>query len=250
MVVVLRGAYSQAINGILHQHNEGSLCLLNPNVIHRDIVPGPEDRIMFLGLSQSYLRNDLTRNMKRHAALTSFLEYKSGRGTQQYILFHPPKFEPVKELIAQLLEEDTRKLPGHHSVISGLLTRLLSLLMEGQHYEICYQSDSEIHENLVEEVLQYMKAHLTDLTRAELATFFHFNPDYLSRLLQEVTGQSYSSHLREMRLTWAADQLRNTEGSVNTIIRQLGFSNKGYFNRCFKEKFGLLPGEYRSQSES
>lgn len=93
-----------------------------------------------------------------------------------------------------------------------------------------------------------MDAHLTNLTRAELAAFFHFNPDYLSRLLQEVTGQSYSTHLREMRLAWVANQLRNTNKSVNAIIRELGFSNKGYFNRLFKERYGALPGEYRSQS--
>lgn len=250
MVVVLRGTYSQSINGILHQHREGSVCLLNPNVIHRDIVPGLEDRVLFLGVAHTYLRGNLAHDIKRHAALTSFLEYQSGNRTQQYILFNPPKFEPVKNLIAQLLDEDTLKLPGHHAVISGLLIRLLSSLMEGQHYEICYQSDLEIHENLVAEVLRYMKAHLTDVTRAELAAFFHFNPDYLSRLLQEVTGRGYSTHLKAMRLTWAAEQLRNTDESVNTIIRQLGFSNKGYFNRCFKENFGVLPGEYRSHSKS
>lgn len=248
MVVVLRGTYVQAINGTLHQHNEGSICLLNPNVIHRDIVPGPEDRVLFLGLSPNYLRDELVHSLKQHTAIASFMEYRNGRGTQQYILFHPPEFELVKELVGQLLEEDTRRLPGHHAVIKGLLTRLLSKLAEGHHYEICYQSDSEIHKDLVAEVLQYMDAHLTNLTRAELAAFFHFNPDYLSRLLQEVTGQSYSTHLREMRLAWVANQLRNTNKSVNAIIRELGFSNKGYFNRLFKERYGALPGEYRSQS--
>ncbi len=248
MVVVLRGTYIQSINGVLHQHTEGSICLLNPNVIHRDIVPEQDDRVLFLGLSQNYLRGELAQSLKRHAALATFLEYQRERGTQQYILFHPLEFEPIKKLIAQILEEDTQKLPGHHAIINGFLTRLLNMLAEGQHYEICYQSDSEIHESLVAEVLQYMKAHLKNLTRTELAAFFHFNPDYLSRMLQEVTGQSYSTHLREIRLDWAADQLRNTELSVNAIIHELGFSNKGYFNRLFKEKYGFLPGEYRARS--
>ena len=247
LVVVLRGAYTQSINGVLHRHHAGSICMLNPNVIHRDVVPGPEDRVMFLGLSQNYLRGDLARGFKPHPELASFLEHRKGHGAQQYVLFHPPDFRAVTALIAQILEEDTQKLPGHHFIIGGLLTRLLSLLAEGRHYEIHCQSDSEIHENLVAEILQYMREHLTSLTRRELAAFFHFNPDYLNRLLQEVTGQSYSAHLREMRLEWAADRLKNSELSVNTVIRELGFSNKGYFNRIFKERYGVLPGEYRKQ---
>lgn len=248
LVVVLHGQYTQSINGILHRHGAGDICMLNPNVIHRDVVPGADDRVMFLGLSPNYLRGELARWFKPHPELAAFAENQNMHGTQQYALFHPPEFTLVEGLIEHILEEDTNKLPGHHAIISGLLTRLFKALCDGCHYEICHQSQTEINESLIAEVLRYMEQHVSTVTRETLASFFHFNPDYLNRLLKEVTGLSYSTHLREIRLKWAADRLRSTELSVNAIIRELGFANKGYFNRVFREKYGMLPGEYRRQT--
>lgn len=247
LVIVLKGQYTQSINGRLHRHREGDICMLNPNVLHRDVAPGPRDRVLFLGFSPNYLRGELTRGLKSHQKLSAFIEEQGGRSERQYILFHPQDFEQTETLLLHILEEDTHKLPGHHIIICGFLIRLFSQLSEGEHYEICCQNTSEIKDNLISEVLDYMRAHLSDVNRKELAAFFHFNPDYLNRLLIQVTGQNYSAHLRELRLEQAADQLRFTAMSVNTIIQNLGFSNKGHFNRIFREKFGVLPGEYRRQ---
>lgn len=62
-----------------------------------------------------------------------------------------------------------------------------------------------------------------------------------------MTGENYSANLRQIRLQRAAEQLKNTDKSVNGIIRELGFSNKGHFNRMFTEKYGMLPGAYRKE---
>lgn len=64
-IFVLRGSYVQSINGVLHRHQAGDVCMLNPNVIHRDEVSGPEDRVLFMGLSAGFLKGELARFLPR-----------------------------------------------------------------------------------------------------------------------------------------------------------------------------------------
>lgn len=247
LIFVLRGKYVQSINGVLHELKAGEVCMLNPNVIHRDEISGMEDRVLFMGLSPGFMKGELTRFFAPHPEIASFMENQYGRTGQQFIQFKPTGFAKVEALLGQIAEEDERKLPGHHLVVKGYLVRLFGLLVENHSYTCHYQSRSEIEENLVAEILKYMEDHQADVNRKELAEFFHFNPDYLNRFLVRMTGENYSANLRQIRLQSAADQLLHTDKSVNDIIRELGFSNKGYFNRIFTQKYGMLPGAYRKE---
>ena len=247
LIFVLRGKYVQSINGVLHELKAGEVCMLNPNVIHRDEISGMEDRVLFMGLSSGFLKGELTRFFAPHPEIAAFMENQYGRTDQQYIWFGRNDFAPVQALLEQIVEEDERKLPGHHLVIKGYLVRLFGLLVENHNYVCHYQSRSEIEENLVAEILKYMEDHLADVDRTGLAAFFHFNPDYLNRFLVRMTGENYSSNLRRIRLQRAAEELKHTDKSVNDIIHGLGFSNKGHFNRMFSEMYGMLPGAYRKE---
>lgn len=246
-IFVLRGNYIQSINGVLHRHKAGDVCMLNPNVMHRDEVSRPDDRVLFMGLSAGFLKGELARFFAPHPDIAAFMENQFGRTDQQYILFHREDFAPVERLLEKIVEEDEEKQPGHHLVIKGYLVRLFGLLAENHSYTCHYQSKKEIEENLLEEILKYMQDHLTSINRTELASFFHFNPDYLNRFLLRKTGENYSAHLRSMRLQAAAEQLKTTGNSVNEIIRGLGFANKGHFNKMFCERYGMLPGAYRRE---
>ncbi len=246
MVVVYKGSYTQSINGILHTHQAGDICLLNPNVYHRDARLCAEDRVMFFGLSSKFLKEKVLQSMRHHSPLLELLKQTQN---QQYILFHTQDFAGICKILCQILQEDYHKQPGHHTIIEGLLVRLFSALEKEREYSVCQQSKEEIHANLIAEILQYMQENLDTVTRQEIANLFHFNADYLNRLLQSVTGKSYSNHLREIRLAQASYLLIHTNESVNDIIRRVGVCNKGYFNEIFQEKHGMLPGAYRKENQ-
>lgn len=66
------------------------------------------------------------------------------------------------------------------------------------------------------------------------------------RLLRE-TNFSASKYIRKYRLEKAGELLRNTALSISDISYEVGFSWTPYFNKCFKDWFGVCPGYYRSQ---
>lgn len=63
------------------------------------------------------------------------------------------------------------------------------------------------------------------------------------RKLKALTGQSPTEFIRNFRLDWAKDLLKNKKGNVAQISEQVGFGNEKYFSTRFKEKFGVSPSE-------
>ena len=69
----------------------------------------------------------------------------------------------------------------------------------------------------------------------------------LYRRIQELTGMSPTDLIRDIRLKKAAQLLmQSPEATTRDIALKVGFADPKYFSRRFKEKFGVLPTEYRN----
>ncbi len=84
-----------------------------------------------------------------------------------------------------------------------------------------------------------------------------FNVEALSRKLQmsqatlyrkihALTGQAPTLFIRSYRLKRAAQLLEANAGSVSHVADRVGFPDKSYFARCFKEQFHCLPSDIQS----
>ena len=67
----------------------------------------------------------------------------------------------------------------------------------------------------------------------------------LYRKVKALTGQTPVELLRKARLEKAKKLLIKTERSVAEIAYEVGFTSPSYFNKCFKDEFGMSPGESR-----
>lgn len=72
----------------------------------------------------------------------------------------------------------------------------------------------------------------------------------LFRKLKAITGQSPSKFIRSIRLKHAYQLLKRRSATVGEIAFSVGFSSTTYFNRCFKEEYGLTPGEVMEKKGS
>ncbi len=98
-----------------------------------------------------------------------------------------------------------------------------------------------------ERALSYMRQHLSDpdLDVDRIAMGCHVSRRTLYRLFQD-TGQTVASHLRAMRVDAAQRLLASqTDLSVESIAREVGFTSDTHFYRSFRFVTGVTPGEYR-----
>ncbi|MDH3734236.1 MAG: AraC family transcriptional regulator [Gemmatimonadota bacterium] len=77
-------------------------------------------------------------------------------------------------------------------------------------------------------------AHEVGVHRAELA-----------RVYKRHRGLPLSTHVRELRLAWAAERLIESSDGLSSIAFEAGFADQSHLTREFKRCFGLPPGAYR-----
>ena len=65
----------------------------------------------------------------------------------------------------------------------------------------------------------------------------------LYRKVKAMTGSSVVDLLRKARLVKAKRLLETRSMSVSEVAYDVGFSAPSYFTKCFKEEYGILPGE-------
>lgn len=70
----------------------------------------------------------------------------------------------------------------------------------------------------------------------------------LYRKVKAITGQSPVELLRQMRLQQAYMLLGSTTKTVAEIAFEVGFNTPGYFSKCFREQYGKLPMDLRSEN--
>lgn len=67
----------------------------------------------------------------------------------------------------------------------------------------------------------------------------------LYRKMRTIIQKSPTDLIRETRLEHAEMLIKTTDYSINEISDLCGFSYPSYFTKCFKEKYGKAPKEYR-----
>ena len=67
----------------------------------------------------------------------------------------------------------------------------------------------------------------------------------LYRKLRSLTNQSPTDFIRDIRLERAVMLLETTSYSMNEVSDLVGFSYPSYFTKCFKDKYGKSPKEWR-----
>ena len=69
----------------------------------------------------------------------------------------------------------------------------------------------------------------------------------LYRKVKALTGQTPVDLLKKARLERARLLVEKTDKSISEIAYEVGFTAPSYFNKCFKDEFGVCPGVLRER---
>lgn len=85
----------------------------------------------------------------------------------------------------------------------------------------------------------------SDFGVEELATQMGVSRVQLYRKVKQQTGRTPVDIIRLSRLNRSKILLQTTDLSVSEIAYQVGFTAPSYFTKCFKDEFGILPGDLK-----
>ncbi len=101
-------------------------------------------------------------------------------------------------------------------------------------------------EEFMKEVMAWLSEHIenSDLTIDQLAGHLGLGRTTMYNKLKSLTGKSPIELIKEFRITKAQLFLRTGQFSVSEVAYKVGFSDPGYFSRCFREICHMSPAEY------
>ena len=88
-----------------------------------------------------------------------------------------------------------------------------------------------------------------ELDLSQLADAMAMSPRQLQRRLKAAADISPADYLRRYRLQRAANLLAE-DNKVAWVAQAVGFAHHSHFGRCFKQQYGLTPGEYQQRCRS
>ena len=104
-------------------------------------------------------------------------------------------------------------------------------------------------QTLVAKMKAYIREHIDEVSRGQLAEYFYLSPSYLSRLFHRETGESLIDYIQKERIALAKELLSHREYSISDIATRTGYTNFSHFSKQFRKFVGCTPNEFRKQQK-
>ncbi len=167
-------------------------------------------------------------------------------------------------------KSDEAKIDGYEAGIDSfiskpfsldvLLVRIKTLLEQQEKLKEHFQKNIEVSpssvtsssldEELVKRVLEFVENNIdnSEYSVDELSNDVGLSRSQLYRKLQSILGLSPTEFIRSIRLKRSAQLLIKTQYNVSEIIDMVGMGSAKYYNRYFKDAFGVTPTQYRKDN--
>jgi len=197
----------------------------------------PEVSYNSLGIifGQSFIRLTITNRTVKNGETTLKYLAKWSRNRSVHI---------KEDHVLQLLQQ-----PGPDTIGQRYIEHLTEIALH-LTWESLLESESPKPakgHGLWQSICEYIMEHWSEssLSREQLAEHFHVHPNHISRIFKTYGKCKYISFLNEVRLSRSVELLESSSYCITDIAAFCGYTDLQYYIRCFRERYGTTPGEYR-----
>lgn len=226
----------------------GELCIIAPHSGH-DMTIDDESTVFTIMIRKSTFNTTFFSLTSQKNLLSYFFRTILQRDAQpNYLLFYSEDILNLKSIIRNAMTEcykhdsfsNDNCICWIHLFFSHLL-RDYSRTVQFYNYQM--GTDFSL-------ILQYIQHNYQTLTLASLAAFFHYSEPYLSTLIKQNTGCSFSTLIKQLRMADAVSFLTNTSMKISEIAECVGYNSADHFSRVFRSAYQMPPLEYRKMHKT
>lgn len=219
----------------------GDILLVNPYELHSTVNTGlQEGRYHLLNLSLDFFTELNPNGLDlRHLLL--------GKG----ICFHNliRDHEKLRELLLRTVEELRNRPENYRLMVQSLMTEFfLTLLRQEVDSEKATRMpsrDIRLFYQLEPALQMIRQSYSQKITLEEMADACGMSKCHFCRVFARCTNQTAMQYLTEYRLKIANHLLSHTNKTLAQVAVECGFSDQGYFSRCYKKLYGIPPKQHR-----
>lgn len=143
-------------------------------------------------------------------------------------------FSPYQEIIRQENLERTQDWIGE------IFNKSLKL-NEGTNKTSRSRQIFEEAKLLIDQNYQY-----PELTVEGVTKLLFVNGSYLRKIFSKESDMSISDYITYVRMQQAKELIQLKAAKISIISSMVGYSDPGYFSKCFKKHYGVTPSEYKA----
>ncbi|GAO31191.1 hybrid sensor histidine kinase/response regulator transcription factor [Geofilum rubicundum] len=145
---------------------------------------------------------------------------------------------------------------------SYLQSRIINLLELRKNLQLHYQGKQEtvsfeikpslpevtsIDEKFLSDLKRLMEQNIenSSLVVDDLVNEMALSRSVFFKKLKALTGLAPIEYIREMRLQRAVQLIESSQYNMTQIAYMVGLNDPRYFSKCFKQRFGVTPSEYK-----
>lgn len=240
-----RGAGVFIIGNKVFTCSAGDAVFINQREFHilrKDVPQNSEWRFVYLdpiGLLSGHLKLD-----EEIFAVNRFA------GEQFQNVVHAQDQPELTALTAFFVGELENRRKNFESSARALLWAILSLLGRITPRRAEVEADSrESEREIIYPALKYIAAHYAEpVSQEKLARLCNCSVSTFRRTFLRTMNTLPSEYIEDFRLKNAQIQLTQSGRGICGIALESGFGSVSNFNRQFKKRFGIPPGEYRKKN--
>ena len=160
-----------------------------------------------------------------------------GHGAEAYVT-KPFNVKYLEKIVYRLIKREADLKEYYSSIFS-------SFTME--HGNCIHKEDQEFLDKMLE-IIEKNIAN-PDLQVELLSSEMGYSTRQFYRKLKPITEQSPADIIKEYRLTMAERLLIAKNLTIEEIMDQTGFNNRGTFYKLFSKRYGMPPRQYREQQK-
>lgn len=227
----------------------GELCIIAPYSRHDLIIDDDDSTIFCIMIRKSTFNTTFFSLMSQKNLLSYFFRtILQGKSYANYLLFYSEDIVWQKNIIRNAISEcykgdsfsNNNCISWMHLFFSHLIRSYSKTL---QFYDYQMGTDFSL-------VLQYIQHNYRTITLASLAEFFHYSEAYLSTLIRQNTGCSFTALVKQLKMADAVSYLTNTQMKISEIAENIGYNSADHFSRVFRTTYQMSPQEYRKKHQA
>lgn len=179
---------------------------------------------------------ECSKNIPYHLIQKDYTNY------HHKMINHDSGIRMILEYIARILFSPVSA--GKNALLKGGLCRIFYLLNDLEYYDTVSNMKDK-NSFLFNKIEERIKSSCGHISRNQLSKEFNYSGEYLNEIVKSYTGMNITRYRNEIAMQRAAFLLLNSPSTILDICSELGFQDRTYFYKIFKEIYHITPKEFR-----
>ena len=105
-------------------------------------------------------------------------------------------------------------------------------------------------DNFIQRIMEYIEENIEDpeLSIDNIALYIGLSRSTMFKKMKSLTGIPPVDFIKEIRIQRAAQLIETGEFNVSQVAYMIGMTDPSYLTKCFKQKYGVTPREYKEKN--